>query len=165
MPEEWRAVPSYPWLEVSSHGGMRWAEGHGPKVGTSLKTYLRNGYRVATVNRTTKNYHHLVCEAFHGEKPFPEAVARHLDDDRTNNHPDNLAWGTKSQNWHDSVKNQKASYGSSRYNTALTEDDVRAIRARLEQQGGKGLRAIGREYGLHHSTVVAIRDRVSWKHV
>lgn len=40
----------------------------------------------------------LVCEAFNGKKPFPEAVAMHLDEDSRNNRPTNLEWGTQKQN-------------------------------------------------------------------
>jgi hypothetical protein len=39
--------------------------------------------------------------------PCPEGckVARHLDDDRSNNHISNLAWGTQSQNIFDCIRN------------------------------------------------------------
>jgi hypothetical protein len=40
----------------------------------------------------------LVCEAFNGTKPFPEAVAMHHDEDSRNNRPTNLEWGTQKQN-------------------------------------------------------------------
>ncbi len=40
----------------------------------------------------------LVCEAFHGPKPFPKAVTIHLDEDPSNNVPDNLKWGTQKEN-------------------------------------------------------------------
>lgn len=42
--------------------------------------------------------HRAVCEAFHGVAPFPRAVVIHLDDDATNNKPDNLRWGTQKEN-------------------------------------------------------------------
>lgn len=42
--------------------------------------------------------HRLVAEAFLGPSPFPEAVVRHLDGERTNNRPQNLAWGTQRDN-------------------------------------------------------------------
>jgi hypothetical protein len=47
-----------------------------------------------------KNYkvHKLVCEAFHGPKPFPEAIVLHIDEDYTNNHYTNLKWGTHKEN-------------------------------------------------------------------
>ena len=47
-----------------------------------------------------KNYkvHRLVCEAFNGPPPFDKAIVMHLNDDATNNRPENLAWGTHKEN-------------------------------------------------------------------
>lgn len=52
------------------------------------------------VNRSFGNMkiHRLVCEAFHGVPPFPKAVVIHLDEDATNNKPENLRWGTQKEN-------------------------------------------------------------------
>lgn len=48
--------------------------------------------------------HRLVLEAFVG--PSPDGiVARHLDDNKENNHLGNLRWGTESENAHDKVRN------------------------------------------------------------
>jgi hypothetical protein len=47
-----------------------------------------------------KNYkiHRLVCEAFHGPAPHEKPIVIHLDEDATNNRPDNLRWGTQKEN-------------------------------------------------------------------
>lgn len=45
-----------------------------------------------------RKVHQLVCEAFHGPKPFPEAVVIHLDENAHNNRPGNLKWGTQKEN-------------------------------------------------------------------
>lgn len=42
--------------------------------------------------------HQLVCEAFHGPKPFPKAVVIHIDENGLNNRPENLKWGTQKEN-------------------------------------------------------------------
>ena len=42
--------------------------------------------------------HVLVCLAWHGEPPFEGALVLHLDDSPTNNHPENLRWGTHQEN-------------------------------------------------------------------
>jgi hypothetical protein len=42
--------------------------------------------------------HQLVCEAFHGPKPFDRAVVIHRDEDALNNKPCNLKWGTQKEN-------------------------------------------------------------------
>jgi hypothetical protein len=45
-----------------------------------------------------RKVHQLVCEAFHGPKPFSTAVVIHLDEDGHNNRPENLKWGTQKEN-------------------------------------------------------------------
>jgi hypothetical protein len=42
--------------------------------------------------------HRLVCEAFHGPAPEGLPVVIHLDEDATNNRPENLKWGTQKEN-------------------------------------------------------------------
>jgi hypothetical protein len=42
--------------------------------------------------------HIMVCEAFHGPKPFPKAVVLHEDENGENNIPSNLRWGTQKEN-------------------------------------------------------------------
>ncbi len=42
--------------------------------------------------------HQLVCEAFHGVKPFDRAVVIHRDENALNNKPANLKWGTQKEN-------------------------------------------------------------------
>ena len=67
-----------------------------PRVGASghLRVWSRGRYH---------SVHVLVLETFYG--PRPEGyVARHLDGNPGNNHPGNLAWGTFSENNHDSVR-------------------------------------------------------------
>lgn len=48
--------------------------------------------------------HKLVCTAWHGPKPFNGAVVRHLNDNKNDNSPGNLAWGTNKQNSQDYKK-------------------------------------------------------------
>lgn len=42
--------------------------------------------------------HRAVCEAFHGAPPFSKAVVIHLNEDGTDNRPENLKWGTQKEN-------------------------------------------------------------------
>lgn len=57
---------------------------------------VRDATKVA--KQRPRKVHQLVCEAFHGPKPFPEAVVIHLDEDALNNRPENLKWGTQKEN-------------------------------------------------------------------
>ena len=47
-----------------------------------------------------RNYkmHRLICEAFHGPQPEGKPVVIHIDEDATNNRPENLRWGTQKEN-------------------------------------------------------------------
>lgn len=46
----------------------------------------------------------------------------------------------------------------------LSDEQVRAIRSRFDA-GGVTMRALGREFGVHHRTVSAIVSRRAWQHV
>ena len=52
-----------------------------------------------------RRIHVLACLAFHGEKSDPTLMARHLDDNKDNNHISNLAWGTAQDNADDRERN------------------------------------------------------------
>jgi len=118
--EFWKPVPSEPGVLASSLGRVLLAPGyaplpHGgyrmyqpePRIGQVSKAHkgARHEYRIVMVKRhgegsrqSPRKVHQLVCEAFHGPKPFPEAVVLHLDEDGLNNRPENLRWGTQKEN-------------------------------------------------------------------
>lgn len=56
-----------------------------------------NGTRKAT-GFVDVYVHVLVCTAWHGPPPSPDAMVLHLDDDPEHNHAANLRWGTASEN-------------------------------------------------------------------
>lgn len=108
---EWRPILGYEGMyEVSSDGRVRGLPRscHVRSVpGKELKLSVnKGGYHVARLCKdgklTSRTVHSLVLEAFVGPRP-EGAVARHLDGDRLNNSPDNLAWGTISENQYDTV--------------------------------------------------------------
>lgn len=106
--EVWRIVPSAPFLMASSEGrymvtpyeaempfgGVRQYGGK-PSWGAWNKQDAR--FIVSHQGHTYK-IAQLVCEAFHGPKPFPEAVTMHMDENATNNRASNLQWGTQKEN-------------------------------------------------------------------
>lgn len=106
----WRTIPSLPGYLASSDGhvmripylapmphdrGWRVYGGEPTKGVTHPKNFNR-----PTIRFSGRNYRVsiLICEAFHGPKPFPKAVAMHIDDDQTNNRRENLKWGTQKEN-------------------------------------------------------------------
>lgn len=71
-----------------------WRYGEERKAGKTAKhKYMGTTYR-------KKNYkvHTLVCEAFHGPKPTDTSVVIHINEDGTDNRPENLRWGTQKEN-------------------------------------------------------------------
>lgn len=114
MAEIWKPVPSKPGVLASDegrillpprhaplpNGGYRFYE-TAPTVGTQrrAKVGAKHVY-LGTWMRHLGNLkvHQLVCEAFHGPKPFPGAVVIHLDENALNNRPENLKWGTQKEN-------------------------------------------------------------------
>jgi hypothetical protein len=91
--ETWKPVPSFPGLMASDMGRIKIKKW--PTLGTwdkqkkRFKTYIR-GKNVRVSN--------LICEAFHGPKPFPGAVVMHIDENAENNKPENLKWATQKEN-------------------------------------------------------------------
>ena len=74
-------------LEVSNYGRVK-NSNFTPHFGTKSG----NGYREVMVCNRPYKLHHLVCIAFKGDPPCEGAIANHLDEDRANNHIDNLEW-------------------------------------------------------------------------
>lgn len=71
----------------------------------------RNGYLYVQFSRKGKKakgaaIHRLVALAFHGKTRKKGLVVRHIDDNKHNNHKDNLRWGTASDNWRDYSRNK-----------------------------------------------------------
>lgn len=108
-----KPIPSIPGAYADSHGRIKLpdSEAKMPNGGSrKYKTKWIFGTRRRSVKAAKheyygtlyrgKNYkiHRLVCEAFHGPAPFEGAVVLHLDEDATNNRPDNLRWGTMKEN-------------------------------------------------------------------
>ena len=114
MLEVWRDVPSYPEIEASSLGRVRKKPttavmpngGIRVYVGKPKKGYVSRSSRSARHEYLSVHFrdtgtikvHQAVCEAFHGLKPFSEAVVIHIDEDALNNEFTNLRWGTQKEN-------------------------------------------------------------------
>ena len=81
------------------HGGVRkyktkWIKGTLRKSAkAAAHVYYGTYYR-------GRNYkvHRLICEAFHGNPPNENSVVIHINEDATDNRPENLRWGTQKEN-------------------------------------------------------------------
>jgi hypothetical protein len=106
---EWRDIPSLPEYFASSRGSLKCkvTEKRMPHGGTRKYggvevwgvVHEGNSSRPTILFRG-KNYRvsRLICEAFHGPAPFPRAVVMHVDDNPSNNRPENLRWATQKEN-------------------------------------------------------------------
>jgi len=120
MPEIWKPVPSEPGVLASSEGRILLPPRCAPIPNGGYRHYITeprfghvskankdaaHEFRIIMVRDDTKTakqrprkVHQLVCEAFHGPRPFPNAVVIHIDEDAHNNRPENLKWGTQKEN-------------------------------------------------------------------
>jgi len=117
--EVWKHVPSEPGVLASNMGRILQPPSYTPMGNGGFRAYLpkprlgqvsrskkdaAHSYRIIMLRRDNKagqsprKVHQLVCEAFHGPRPFPKAVVIHLDEDAHNNKPENLKWGTQKEN-------------------------------------------------------------------
>ncbi len=106
--------------------------------------------------------HRLVLEAFVG--PCPEGMqCRHLDGNRSNNHIDNLAWGTPKENCADRGRHGNDYIGEGNPNAKLKEKDIPVIR-KLAQEG-MYQREIGKKFGVGRRAIGAVLLGHKWMHV
>ena len=75
---------------------------------------LDDRYVVLKLKGKMRKVHHLVAEAFICPRPAGMSCL-HRDDDKLNNTPDNLYWGTLSQNQKDACRNGSAHFLRFRY--------------------------------------------------
>ena len=114
--EQWRQVVGRDGYEVSDQGRIRsldrivhTANGQQRRYrGNTLQAWVRSdsGHHVVSLGHCDRRYvHTLVAEAFIGPRPAVGMECRHLNGDPSDNRPANLAWGTRSDQRLDDVRN------------------------------------------------------------
>lgn len=114
MTELWMPCPSYPGYEASDNGRVRSVD---RTIVDAANRTRRMAGRVLSQAVTPKGYlkvspgrgvtgkvHQMVCEAFNGPRPTPAHEVRHLNGDSQDNRPENLVWGTASENRQDTLR-------------------------------------------------------------
>lgn len=105
--EQWRTSPSLPEYQVSSWGRVMRVPYTKEMYNGGFRTYggqphygqdTKEGRMIFVFRGKSYKVHQLVCEAFHGPRPFPTAIVSHKDEDYKNNRPENLTWGTQKEN-------------------------------------------------------------------
>ena len=96
--------------------------GHSSGKGYLIVSLCHNNRKV------TKSVHRLVCMAFHGMPPTPSHQTRHLNGDKRDNRPENLAWGSQAENWNDRRGHGTATVGEKHPASKLSDEDREHIR-------------------------------------
>jgi hypothetical protein len=173
--EEWRSVPGFEgYYEVSDHGRVKTLRRivDNPIMGTMVRRegllrtpIIRSRPRV-TLCRDGKEYNRkvqlLVAEAFIGPRPEGLGVL-HRDDDKLNNRPSNLYYGTDAENAADRTRNGGGAFGERSGNVRITEAIAREI-LRLDTDGVRQAEIV-RRLGIPKGIVANIRRGRSWRHL
>ena len=138
---EWRQLAYLPDYEISADGHVRRirvAPRTRFKPGQLVKGYSVNGYLrygLRTKRGVPRNFfaHRLVCEAWHGPPPTLKHHAAHIDGNKLNICPGNLAWVTAAENERHKLWHRRVPYGERNGLSTLTASQVEQIRANYRQ--------------------------------
>lgn len=151
---QWRPINEFPDYEVSENGQVRRGE-RMLKPRFDRKGYVRYSLFVDGAHHT-RFAAPLVAAAYIGPKPKDQQV-RHKDGNRTNNHWTNLEYGTRSDNELDKQRHGTTPFGEGHPSAKLTDAQVAEIRRRFKRfSRSDGTAALGREFGVHASTISMI---------
>lgn len=166
--ERWKDVVGYEGLyQISDMGSVKsLIQRYGDKNIILKPIVGGSGYPLVTLcknkQRTNWSIHTLVLTAFVGQNP-KNMECRHLDGNRKNPILTNLKWGTRCENQLDAKKHGTYTHGSIHGCSKLTERDVLRIRVLLKRKIKP--QKIAEEFGVHQSTVSAIKTKRLWRHV
>lgn len=176
---EYRDVPGFPGYRVGDDGSVWSCQkpeslGKGGGFISSLtsewkqKTLLisKHGYHRVVLCRDGKAFkksvHQLVAIAFIG--PIPDGCeVCHIDGRRTNNSLSNIRYGTRKENYADSVVHGTNSAGERHGMAKLSEEDVRNIRRGID--AGITQAMLSKLYGVSTSCVNCIAKGTTWKQI
>lgn len=123
---------------------------------------VRGGYLSIVLDRTGYFVHRLVAKAF--VPPVKgKTFVNHKDGDKLNNVADNLEWVTHAENVkHVFAIGKHRGVGETHLWAKLKRSDVVLIKSLLADHDDKEL---GKRFGVHHTTIKAIRTGRNWKQV
>lgn len=163
--EEWRQVEDRPGYEVSNLGRVRSYRGQGtsgikhqePHI---LTVFKRQGYACVNLGRDQpRAIHRLVAQAFLGSPP-ESLECRHLDGNRMNPTLENLAYGTKAENYNDRRGHGTDVSGERHGNAKFTNDQVIEMR-----RSGQSVEELARLHNVSKVTIYKILRGETWTHL
>jgi hypothetical protein len=110
--------------------------------------------------RIHKTAHRLIARTLFGEPSNPNLMVCHKDGDKGNNHPSNLYWGTRKDNYADARRLGEMRQGTAHPKAKLTPDAVREIRTKQKTQ-----KEYAAQFGVHHVTVWNVWHGLNWKSI
>lgn len=165
---EYRIVPGFSRYRVGDDGSV-WSKCSGEWQQLRAGVH-HEGYPKVTITRDDgrqvfRLVHQLVLEAFVGPRPTGyRTEARHLDGNRLNNVPSNLAWGTPRQNSADRSRHGRTPrfLGEDHGKAKLRTGDVILV---LETWHKFGVKTLAQKLGVSQSCVRAVLVGDSWRHI
>lgn len=163
---EYRTIDRYPGYLIGSEGTIV------SRHGRPLAGYIdKDGYHRVSLAvergkgayREKRGIHQLVCEAFHGPKPSPFHVVRHLDGIESHNEYLNLCWGTLKENSDDRLKHGTKTFGTRSGTAKLTDDDIPQIRLLIQE--GMPQRTIATRFGVSQRAISCVNKGHTWSHI
>lgn len=162
---EYKMIPLAEGYYVSRNGEVVSLRNNS-RVPVLRKLVLKDGYPSFIIKVDGKNKtvmaHRAVLSAWN-RLPREGECARHLNDVKTDNRLENLAWGTARENGADKVRNGRSSTGESRPTHKLTDETAMQIRERYAD--GEGSYDLAQEYGLSQNSVLCLIRGKTWKHL
>jgi hypothetical protein len=163
-------IPGFPGYRVGEDGSV-WSciilGGPKPRAGDTWHKLNpktdRDGYLQVKLGGQTRKVHRLVLEAFVGPCPVGLECRHDPDRDPANNRVENLCWGTSKENGEDMIRHGTTAKGDQNGSAVLTEADVLEIL--MMRRAGKSFRAIARWLGVGKSTIGAILEGRTWRHI
>lgn len=168
---KWVQIPGFPLYEISDTGEVRSYNKRGKRAAAPRLIKLKrkpNGYYCVSLSRNGvdvyPHVHRLVLQAFVGSCPDGMEAA-HLNGIRSDNRLENLQWTTRKENRAHKKLHGTEPVGELRWNSKLTDDEVRLIR-KLHAQGVTPY-YIAKNYisKVDRNAIRAVLDGRTWAHV
>ena len=117
------------------------------------------GYGVLTIEKRQHYAHRLSWEMHYGRIPDDKIICHHCDTPLCVN-PTHLFLGVQADNIHDALRKGRMRHGSLHPNAVLDEQQIQTI-----LQSTLSSRQLAKLYHVSKTTILNIRNRVSWRHV